>query len=219
MLEEQLRRGVGLPGAGRPARLLEDDLIVEEPAHRLDAAARFLPAQLGLVAQRLWMEVEQPLGLDGAGQPHHGACAPAAPALLGVDGHEQGRVAHGRRGRELRCSARRHEDFVAPRRTAAGHSVGEACQHGDEDGLVARAGLSLGGRSELRQLRAGLLDAAGGVGVDIAAARPSAYDDAEVYRAIDARQMARATPANKTVPMSAPAAVASESFPKRARAG
>ena len=98
-------------GAARGARLLEDEVAVEEPLGRVDALRLRVPGDGLVVPERVREEVEEHLLRDGAGDPHAdlgrpppGSAAVALP-LLGVERHEERRVAHDRRGIELRAAA------------------------------------------------------------------------------------------------------------------
>ncbi len=87
--EDRLHR---LGRLGRHPPLLEGDRAVGEPGEPLDALRVLGEHQAVLVGQLPGEEVQQPLGLDGAGHADAHLGSAGAGALLGIERQEQHRL-------------------------------------------------------------------------------------------------------------------------------
>ena len=113
----------------RGARLLEDEVLVQEPLRRLHPLRLRVPRERVLVAERVREEVEQHLLRDRARDPDArlGAAragdAPVAAALLRVHRDEERRLAHDARGVEPRAAAAGEDDLVRARGAPARDAI------------------------------------------------------------------------------------------------
>ncbi|MFP2934605.1 hypothetical protein ACLESO_57755, partial [Pyxidicoccus sp. 3LG] len=100
---------------------------------RSTAAGLGVPLEGVHLFQRVRVEVQQPLGLHGAGDADHGA---AARPLLGVHGHHEVGVLHHAQLGEGDGASAEEEQLGGAGAAPAGHSVRVAGEHAEHQGLL-----------------------------------------------------------------------------------
>ena len=128
----------GLLRVGRRAAGFDRDLIEHQRRDGFHTLAAAIPFESGDFAEAIGEQVEQPLGLDGAGQAHHGSSL--IFPIFGFHGHEKFGAGDRAVGRLLRGSAARQLQFRAL--TPPRHAIGKAGQDAQQEGIFAfrRAG-------------------------------------------------------------------------------
>ena len=128
----------GLLRVGRRAAGFDRDLIEHQRRDGFHTLAAAIPFESGDFAEAIGEQVEQPLGLDGAGQAHHGSSL--IFPIFGFHGHEKVGAGDRAVGRLLRGSAARQLQFRAL--TPPRHAIGKAGQDAQQEGIFAfrRAG-------------------------------------------------------------------------------
>ena len=132
-LRQQPRRRLTV--RGRPAALLNHQLVVDQRAHRFHPLPRAVPLDAPALAHPLGEQVQQPLRLDAAGQPNQRQ--PALAPLLDIHRHQELAVAHGARWRQHRRTPARQQQLIAlppPR-----HAVWKRGEDSDRQRIVVTA--------------------------------------------------------------------------------
>ena len=130
------QRGGGFR-VGRAAALFDRDLVEPQRAHALHALGGAIPFHARGLADTLREQIQQPAGLDAAGDAHQRGLLIAA--IFGFHGHQELGRGHRARRRQLRRSTGRKLQFgilTAPR-----HAVGERRQHRHQERLFVMPAL------------------------------------------------------------------------------
>ena len=153
-----------LGGRGGRTGLLEDEVAVGQAGDALDALGGGVPLEGVHLLQGVGVQVEEPLGLDGAGEADDDA---TTGALLGVHGdHELGLLDDADLG-ELRGAAAEEQELRGAGLAAAGDAVRVAGERAEHQRLfhVLGTGGPLSLLAQARQIRLPVV-AIGGIDAD-----------------------------------------------------